>query len=428
VNHSIDVHRLPKLPPRLIADTIYQIARRRATLIERRLRKAIRHSCFVIHSTFVIRPVARLLIENLTKIFPGGVRALDRFSLDVADGEFVVVVGPSGSGKSTLLRIVAGLERASSGTVRIGNRVVNSFPPRRRDVAMAFQHPALYPHLSLRQNLAFPLRFRKRPRIEIESRVRTVAEQLSIAPLLDRKPATISGGERQRVALGRVLVREAQCNLFDEPLAHLDRPLVEQLQTCLLESHRRRPTTTLFVTHDQAEALALGERVVVLSAGRIQQVAPLLEIYDRPANRFVAGFFGSPAMNFLIGRLIAEKGRIWFGSHAIRIALDEPRFRQLETRSGSAVVAGFRPQAIRADPLHDEAAASRQGEFTGVVRFSQSQGDRVFHQIEMPAGQRLVARGTSCAPLKPGSSCRFQIDASQLHFFAAEDEGRRLEV
>jgi multiple sugar transport system ATP-binding protein len=369
-----------------------------------------------------------LLIENLTKVFPGSVRALDRFSLDVADGEFVVVVGPSGSGKSTLLRIVAGLERATSGTIRIGDRMVNDFPPRRRDVAMAFQHPALYPHLSVRRNLAFPLRLRRRPASEIASRIQAVAERLSIAPLLDRKPAAISGGERQRVALGRVLVREAQCNLFDEPLAHLDRPLVEQLQTCLLESHRRRPTTTLFVTHDQAEALALGERVVVLSAGRIQQVAPPLEIYDRPANRFVAGFFGSPATNFLSGRLIAEEGRIWFASHSIRIALDEPRFRQLETRNGTAVVVGMRPQAICAGPLHSEAAASRPGEFTGIVRFSQSHGDRVFQRIEMPDGQWLVASGTSRDSLLPGSSCRFRIDASQLHLFEAEGEGRRLEV
>ncbi len=372
--------------------------------------------------------MARLLIDNLTKVYPGGVRALDRFSLDVADGEFVVVVGPSGSGKSTLLRIVAGLERATSGAIRIGERLVNDLAPRRRDVAMAFQHPALYSHLSVRQNLAFPLRLRKRPRSEIESRVQTVAEQLSIAPLLDRKPAAISGGERQRVALGRMLVREAACNLFDEPLAHLDRPLVEQLQTCLLESQRRRRTTTLFVTHDQAEALALGERVVVLSAGRIQQAAPPLEVYDLPANRFVAGFFGSPPMNFVSGRLLAEQGRMWFVGGSIRLAFGEGRYRQFERRAGSAVVAGIRPQAICVDPSLGPAVESRPGEFNGVVRLSRSQGDRVFHRIETSDGQSLLAGGATRAPLTAGSACRCQIDASQLHFFEPDDEGSRLEL
>jgi len=367
--------------------------------------------------------VARLLIDNLTKVFPDGVRALDRFTLDVADGEFVVVVGPSGSGKSTLLRIVAGLERATSGTIRIGDRIVNDLPPRRRDVAMAFQHPALYPHLSVRQNLGFSLRLRKRPLSEVQRRVRSVSEQLSIAPLLDRKPAAISGGERQRVALGRVLVREAQCNLFDEPLAHLDRPLVEQLQTCLLEWRGWRRTTTLFVTHDQSEALALGERVVVLSAGRIQQVAPPLEIYDRPANRFVAGFFGSPPMNFLDGRLIAEEGRLTFASGSVRLAIDEALSRQLERRAESAIVAGIRPQAICINPSLSEAAEKRIGEIIGVVRSTQSQGDRVFHRIETTEGRSLLALGAPRAALPVGSSCRVQIDARQLHLFEAAGEG-----
>jgi multiple sugar transport system ATP-binding protein len=258
--------------------------------------------------------------------------------------------------------------------------------------------------------------------------VQAVATQLSIALLLDRKPAAISGGERQRVALGRVLVREAACNLFDEPLAHLDRPLVEQLQTCLLECHRRRRTTTLFVTHDQEEALALGERVVVLYAGRIQQTAPPLEVYDRPANRFVAGFFGSPPMNFVSGRLLAEEGRMWFAGGSIRLPLDEPRSGQLGPRAGSAVVVGIRPQAICVEPSLGPAAERRTGEFTGVVRLSQSQGDRVFHWIETADGQSLFARGAMRTPLAAGSICRFQIDAGQLHFFQANGDGSRLEA
>jgi multiple sugar transport system ATP-binding protein len=366
--------------------------------------------------------VARLVFENLTKDFPGNVRALDRFSLDVSDGEFVVIVGPSGSGKSTLLRLVAGLERPTAGTIRIGERVVNDLAPRDRDVAMAFQHPALYPHLSVRENLAFPLRLRKLPRAEIERRMRSVAEQLSIAPLLDRKPAAISGGERQRVALGRVLVREAQSNLYDEPLAHLDRPLVEQLQTCLLELHRRRPTTTLFVTHDQQEALVLAERVVVLAAGRIQQVAPPLEIYDHPANRFVAGFFGSPAMNFLDGRLAAEEGRLWFVSGAIRIPLDGSQSERLRARAGSPIVVGIRPQAI-CEVASDDIVKDGP-HITALVRLSEVQGDCVFHRIETADGQTLVARGATRSPLPPNSQQKFRFDSPQLHFFESGERGR----
>jgi multiple sugar transport system ATP-binding protein len=370
--------------------------------------------------------VAKVVFENLTKDFPGGVRALDRFSLDVSDGEFVVVVGPSGSGKSTLLRLVAGLERPTAGTIRIGERAVNELAPRDRDVAMAFQHPALYPHLSVRENLAFPLRLRKLPRAEIERRVRSVAAQLSIAPLLDRKPAAISGGERQRVALGRVLVREAQCNLYDEPLAHLDRPLVEQLQTCLLELHRRRPTTTLFVTHDQQEALALAERVVVLAAGQIQQVAPPLEIYDRPANRFVAGFFGSPAMNFLDGRLVAEESSLVFVTGSIRIRIGEQQSQRLGDRIGTAIVAGLRPEAIcDGDTAVDLAGANH---FTAVVLASELQGDRLFHRLQIAEGPFLVARGAGRQILPPDSVQRFQIDAGQIHLFAQGEFGASLSL
>ncbi len=348
----------------------------------------------------------------------------NRFSLDVADGEFVVVVGPSGSGKSTLLRLVAGLERITSGTLRIGNRTVNDLPPRQRNVAMAFQHPALYPHLTVAENLAFPLRLRKQPRSEIAEKVRRIAKQLSIAPLLDRKPAAISGGERQRVALGRVLVRDANCNLFDEPLAHLDPPLVEQLQSVLIESHRRRPTTTLFVTHDQQEALMLGSRVVVLSAGKIQQIAPPLAIYDHPANRFVAGFFGSPPMNFLEGRLITEDGRLTFVSGAIRLPLGAEQARQLSLCAGRDVVAGIRPEAICEIARVNAREADHQ--FPATFISSEIRGDRVFHRIESNAGQPLVARGADRSQKPPGSSRQFQVRISQLQFFEPGEMGAAL--
>jgi multiple sugar transport system ATP-binding protein len=368
--------------------------------------------------------VAQLALDNVTKDFPGGVRALDGFSLDVADGEFVAVVGPSGSGKSTLLRLVAGLERLTAGTIRIGGRVVNDLAPRRREVAMAFQHPALYPHLSVFDNLAFPLRMRRLARGTIDARVRAVAEQLSIMPLLSRKPAAISGGEQQRVAFGRVLVREAQCNLFDEPLAHLDRPLVEQLQTCLLELHRRRPTTTLFVTHDQQEALTIGQRVVVLAAGRIQQVAPPLEIYDHPANRFVAGFIGSPAMNFLDGKLVAEEDALWFIGGAVRLRLDDEQTKRLDSRVETAVVAGIRPEAV--SEMNPAAVATNGNHTAATVRLSELQGDRVFHRIETADGQCLIARETNRTVLVPKGAHQFQIDARQLQFFEPGEFGVNL--
>ena len=365
--------------------------------------------------------MAQVVLDVVTKDFPGGVRALDRFSLDVADGEFVVVVGPSGSGKSTLLRLVAGLERVTSGTLRIGNRTVNDLPPRQRNVAMAFQHPALYPHLTVAENLAFPLRLRKQPRSQSDEKVRIVAERLSIAPLLDRKPTAISGGERQRVALGRVLVRDADCNLFDEPLAHLDPPLVEQLQSVLIESHRRRPTTTLFVTHDQQEALMLGSRVVVLSAGKIQQIAPPLDIYDHPANRFVAGFFGSPPMNFLEGRLTADDGRLTFVSGTLRLPLGAEKTQQLSLCAGRNVVAGIRPEAIC--EVARASAREADHQFPATIINTEVRGDRVFHRIESNAGQPLVALGASRSESPLNSSRQFQFDRTRLHLFEPDPAG-----
>jgi multiple sugar transport system ATP-binding protein len=368
--------------------------------------------------------VAQVVLDDLTKIFPGGVCALDHFSLRVDDGEFVAVVGPSGSGKSTLLRLIAGLEQATSGTIRIGDRAVNDVPPRRRNVAMAFQHPALYPHLTVAGNLAFPLQLRRTPRNQVNDRVRTIAEQLSITPLLDRKPATISGGERQRVALGRVLVRDADCNLYDEPLAHLDPPLVEQLQAVLIEQQRRRPTTTLFVTHDQQEALALGSRVVVLAGGRIQQVGPPLEIYDRPANRVVAGFFGSPPMNFISGRLGANETGLSFASGILRLQLNAEQSQRLSHCAGKDVVAGIRPEAISEGDGSSGSAGESQLHATVVS--NEIRGDWVFHRLETEAGQSLIARGLSRRTMPPNTKQAFRIDANQLHFFEPTEVGKRL--
>jgi ABC-type sugar transport system ATPase subunit len=365
--------------------------------------------------------VARLTFENVSKQFPG-VLAVDGVSLDVADGEFIVLVGPSGSGKSTLLRLVAGLEALSGGAIRFDGQRIDALPPRRRDVAMAFQTPALYPHLSVRENLAFPLRMRKSSATDIGKRVAATAEPLRIAALLDRRPGELSGGERQRVALGRALVRDARCLLLDEPFAHLDGPLREQVRLDLLEIHRRRPTTTLCVTHDQHDALLLGHRVAVLAAGRLQQVGPPLEIYDRPANRFVAGFFGAPPMHFLDGRLEAKNENLHFVAGAIRLRVPDSIAAKLKSRVDAPIVLGLRPEAIR---LADANEANGQS-ITATVRISEVLGDRVFHRIETSDGQSLIVQGARHAPILSEGQRTFHADPSGMNFFAPGPFGERI--
>ena len=254
--------------------------------------------------------MAEILISNLTKTYADGTVALQDLSLSVADGEFLVLVGPSGCGKSTVLRCVAGLETTTSGTIAINGHRIDHLPPQSRDLAMVFQTYALYPHLSVYDNLAFGLKVRGVPRDEIQPRVGAVAAQLAILPLLNKKPRELSGGERQRVALGRAIVRQPQAFLMDEPLSNLDAALRVKMRTELLKLHRQLDITVLYVTHDQTEALTMGDRVAVLHQGRLQQVAPPRELYERPANRFVAAFIGSPAMNFITCRLSRSTGEL----------------------------------------------------------------------------------------------------------------------
>ncbi|CAM5545392.1 sn-glycerol-3-phosphate import ATP-binding protein UgpC [Frigidibacter albus] len=243
--------------------------------------------------------MASISIENLTKIYPGGTRAVDGVNLDIADGEMLVLVGPSGCGKSTLLRMVAGLEEISEGTLRIGGQVVNDLDPADRDVAMVFQNYALYPHMTVRDNLTFGLENRRMPKPEITRRVTDVADLLQIAPLLDRKPRALSGGQRQRVAMGRAIIREPALFLFDEPLSNLDAKLRGQMRFEIKQLQTRLRTTSIYVTHDQIEALTLADRLVVLNGGRIEQIGTPAEVYHTPATTFVAEFIGTPAMNFL---------------------------------------------------------------------------------------------------------------------------------
>ncbi|MBR2575368.1 MAG: sn-glycerol-3-phosphate ABC transporter ATP-binding protein UgpC [Loktanella sp.] len=252
--------------------------------------------------------MATIVMDGLHKVYAGGVKAVTGISLDIADGEMIVLVGPSGCGKSTLLRMVAGLETISDGTLHIGDRVVNNLEPAERDIAMVFQNYALYPHMTVFNNLAYGLRNRKLPKDEIDRRVREAADMLEIAPYLDRKPRNLSGGQRQRVAMGRALVREPAAFLFDEPLSNLDAKLRVQMRVEIRQLQKRLKTTSLYVTHDQLEALTMADRLVVLNGGRIEQVGTPMQVYSKPASVFVAGFIGSPAMNMIDASYLREKG------------------------------------------------------------------------------------------------------------------------
>lgn len=243
--------------------------------------------------------MASILIDDMHKVYAGGINAVSAINLDIADGEMIVLVGPSGCGKSTLLRMVAGLETITSGTLKIGDRVVNTLEPAERDIAMVFQNYALYPHMTVFNNLAYGLRNRKFPKAEIDRRVHEAAEMLEIAPFLDRKPRNLSGGQRQRVAMGRALVREPAAFLFDEPLSNLDAKLRVQMRVEIRQLQKRLKTTSLYVTHDQLEALTMADRLVVLNGGKIEQVGTPMDVFNKPASVFVAGFIGSPAMNMI---------------------------------------------------------------------------------------------------------------------------------
>src|SRR5438874_4989801 len=264
--------------------------------------------------------MAQVVLEKISKIFPGNVKAVDAIDLDIADQEFVVLVGPSGCGKSTTLRMVAGLEEITGGTIRIGDRVVNDVPPKDRDIAMVFQNYALYPHMTVYKNMAFGLKLRGMPKKQIDQRVRQVAELLQIEPLLDRKPKALSGGQRQRVAVGRAIVREPAAFLFDEPLSNLDAKLRVTTRAELKRLHQRLKTTTIYVTHDQEEAMTLGDRIVVMKDGKIQQADTSLATYNFPMNRFVAGFIGMPPMNFFDGVVKVESGQMMFEEGALKNA------------------------------------------------------------------------------------------------------------
>ena len=355
--------------------------------------------------------MARVVLEKLSKAF-GGVQAVKEASLVVEDREFMVLVGPSGCGKSTTLRMIAGLEEITSGKVFIGDRLVNDLPPRDRDIAMVFQNYALYPHMMVFENMAFGLKMRKFPKAEIEQRVREAADILGIQDLLERKPRQLSGGQRQRVALGRAIVRHPQVFLFDEPLSNLDAQLRVQMRVELKRLHDRLQSTVIYVTHDQVEAMTLGDRVVVMKDGSFQQIGEPLEVYSRPKNKFVAGFIGSPAMNFIDASLTEIGGTMYMETAGIRAPVPVELSSRLASYGPHKVTLGIRPEDIH--EAHSEHSA--QISFETVVEVVEPLGSEILLDVRV-GEQLLVARTDSACRAKHHEKIRLAFFPERIHFF-----------
>ncbi len=336
--------------------------------------------------------MAEIGLDDVGKIYPGGTRAVADLSLDIADGEFMVFVGPSGCGKTTALRMVAGLEDISEGKITIGDRVVNDVPSKDRDVAMVFQNYALYPHLTVAENIGFGLKLRKQPKDEIDRRVKEAARILGLEEFLHRKPKALSGGQRQRVAMGRAIVRQPQGFLMDEPLSNLDAKLRVAMRAEISKIQRDLKVTTIYVTHDQVEAMTMGDRVAVIRKGLLQQVDAPQVLYDHPINIFVAGFIGSPAMNMTLANLEHENDQLWvrFGEHRVRVGEEVRALRPaLESYVGRQVVLGIRPEDLEDASLMGERAAGASvgatvaHRFPAVVDLSEEMGSEVVIHFEV---------------------------------------------
>jgi multiple sugar transport system ATP-binding protein len=361
--------------------------------------------------------MASLELKNVVKRF-GAVEVIHGVDLSIADGEFVVFVGPSGCGKSTLLRIIAGLEQTSGGDIFLDGERVNDVPPAKRGLSMVFQSYALYPHMSVRKNLSFGLETMRQPRAEVKRRVAQAAEILQIEPLLDRRPGQLSGGQRQRVAIGRAIVREPRIFLFDEPLSNLDAELRVQMRVEINKLHRRLKTTMIFVTHDQVEAMTLADRIVVLRSGSIEQVGTPLELYNSPANLFVAGFIGSPRMNFLAAEVTASApGEIDLkGGAGLRLTVP---VKETSLRPGDKVTIGVRPEHLRP-------AEPGQTMLVGEVQIAEQLGGKTYLYLTLASGEPLVVEVQGQSPRRSGERVGVAFDASHYHVFDAD--GRALAI
>jgi multiple sugar transport system ATP-binding protein len=393
--------------------------------------------------------VAGVAFDHVAKVYADGTRAVNDLNLEIADGEFMVLVGPSGCGKTTALRMIAGLEEVSEGVLRIGDRIVNYVPSRDRDIAMVFQSYALYPHLSVYENIAFGLKIKKVPKTEIESRVREASRILGLEPFLKRKPRALSGGQRQRVAMGRAIVRQPQAFLMDEPLSNLDAKLRVQMRADIKKIQTDLGTTTIYVTHDQVEAMTMGDRVAVMRKGELQQVADPQTLYDRPVNLFVAGFIGSPAMNMIEVTVERTNGTLEAVTTGSRLPLGEDTLEQhpgLTAYEGREVVLGIRPEdledaalvqgegprlegtvdlreALGSEVLAHFTIAAKQAVTDEVRELAKDVGDdRTVEQLEadMPDETTLVGRFGARSRISEGDRIQVAVDTRALHFFDPE--------
>ena len=365
--------------------------------------------------------MAGISLKHIYKIYPGDVTAVSDFNLEIPDKEFVILVGPSGCGKSTTLRMIAGLEEISKGELFIGDRLVNDVAPKDRDIAMVFQNYALYPHMTVYKNMAFGLELRKVPKEEINTKVTDAAKILDIEHLLNRKPKALSGGQRQRVALGRAMVRDPAVFLLDEPLSNLDAKLRAAMRTQITKLHKNLGTTFVYVTHDQTEAMTMGDRIVVMKDGFIQQVDTPQKLYDTPCNKFVAGFIGSPQMNFIDCK-ITKNGDLFtanFGAYSLELPKGKTVGGNFDAYVGKTMAMGIRPEAIHDDEIFLSSFKNLQVKAT--VDIAELLGSEIYIYMTVE-GSNVVAKVPPRSTYKPGDSITVAIDMSKVHFFDNETE------
>ncbi|MBE6565111.1 MAG: sn-glycerol-3-phosphate ABC transporter ATP-binding protein UgpC [Ruminococcaceae bacterium] len=365
--------------------------------------------------------MASLSFKHIYKKYPGGVTAVSDFCLEVKDKEFIIFVGPSGCGKSTTLRMIAGLEEITEGELFIGDKLVNDIAPKDRDIAMVFQNYALYPHMTVFDNMAFGLKLRKTPKEEIKRRVEEAARILDITHLLDRRPKALSGGQKQRVALGRAIVREPRVFLLDEPLSNLDAKLRAQMRTELTKIHKKLGTTFIYVTHDQVEAMTMASRIVVMKDGIIQQVDTPQNLYDLPVNTFVAGFLGTPPMNFLEAKLVKSGGDVFvtWGESKIKLPAEKAGAEELQDYIGKEVIIGIRPEAIHDEPMY--LSSMPDSTVDAYVEVTELMGAEIYLYM-VNEEQNLTARVSSRSTTRAGDTIKIAIDPSRIHIFDKDTE------
>ncbi|MCO5214849.1 MAG: sn-glycerol-3-phosphate ABC transporter ATP-binding protein UgpC [Thermomicrobiales bacterium] len=366
--------------------------------------------------------MSRIIFDNVSKVYPGNdTPSVASLNMEIDDEEFLVMVGPSGCGKSTAMRMVAGLEEISGGRIIIGDRVVNDLPPKDRNVAMVFQSYALYPHMSVRDNLAYPLKLRKVPKAEREQRVVEAARILDIEQYLDRKPKALSGGQRQRVALGRAIVRNADVFLMDEPLSNLDAKLRVQTRAELVKLHDRVRTTTIYVTHDQTEAMTMGDRIAVMSLGVLQQLDTPQNLYDTPDNKFVAGFMGSPSMNFVDVSIEEQNGKLYAVNPGFRMLIPDAKAASVANYKGKQAVMGIRPEHIVEQSRVPAGAVPEDAFIPVTVDVVELLGNEIFVYLTT-RNSTLTARMDPDLKLERGQEIKIALEPSKLHFFDPQTE------